>query len=60
MGTAKILIRLGAHAILFVCFFLSFFLSFFDEIYIRISLNYAVIKSVLSSKQCISFFLFFH
>ena len=43
---------------LFVSFFLSFFLSFFDEMYICISLNYAVIKQVLSSKQCISFFLF--
>ena len=42
----------------FLCLFLSFFLSFFDEMYIRISLNYAVIKQVLSSKQCISFFLF--
>ena len=40
------------------CLFVSFFLSFFDEMYIRISLNYAVIKQVLSSKQCISFFLF--
>ena len=35
-----------------------FFLSFFDAMYICISLNYAVIKQVLSSKQCISFFLF--
>ena len=42
------------------CLFVSFFLSFFDEMYIRISLNDAVIKSVLSSKQCISFFLSFH
>ena len=40
------------------CLFLCLFLSFFDEMYIRISLNYAVIKQVLSSKRCISFFLF--
>ena len=43
-----------------VCLFVSFFLSFFDEMYIRISLNYAVIKQVLSLKQCIFFFLSFH
>ena len=39
------------------CHFLSFFHSFFDTMYICISLNnYAVIKQVLSWKQCISFF----
>ena len=34
--------------------------SFFDAMYIFKSLNYAVIKQILSSKQCISFFLSFH
>ena len=34
-----------------------FFLFFFDAVYICISLNYVVIKQVLSSKQCLSFFL---
>ena len=63
---------LGAHAVFFLSFssfFLSFFnamyicislnfLSFFDAVYICISFNYAVIKQVLSSKQCFSFFPF--
>ena len=37
----------------------KYFLSFFDAVYICISLNYAVIKQVLSSKQWFLFLSFF-